>query len=134
MVASPDTSEHFYFITHSNLVVTHHEEQMNGEPDLNELRARYLELINDILPSISIARGFPVHLNHCFGRIVLDNLFQGCWYNYLTVGRVAAYKQLDLAQLQQAVNIAQSLVDLPTAHIVSLNNQSLQWRREYRSS
>ena len=114
--------------------MTHHEEQMNGEPDLNELRARYLELINDILPSISIARGFPVNLNHCFGRIVLDNLFQGCWYNYLTVGRVAAYKQLDLAQLQQAVNIAKSLVDLPTAHIVSLNNQSLQWRREYRVS
>ena len=107
---------------------------MNDEPDLNELRARYLELINDILPSIAAARGFPVNLNHCFGRIVLDNLFQGCWYNYLTVGRVAAYKQLDLAQLQQAVNIAQSLVDLPLAHILSLNNQSLQWRREYRFS
>ncbi len=107
---------------------------MNDEPDLNELRARYLELINDILPSIAAARGFPVNLNHCFGRIVLENLFQGCWYNYLTVGRVAAYKQLDLAGLQQAVNIAQSLVDLPTSQIVSLNDRSLQWRREYRFS
>ena len=107
---------------------------MNGETDINELRARYLELINDILPSVAIARGFPVNLNHCFGRIVLDNLFQGCWYNYLTVNRVAAYKQLDLAQLQQAINIAQSLVDLPNLHIVSLNDRSLQWRREYRSS
>jgi hypothetical protein len=107
---------------------------MNGGTDINGLRSRYLELISDILPSIAVARGFPVNLNHCFGRIVLDNLFQGCWYNYLTVGRVAAYKQLNLAQLQQAVNIAQSLVDLPTEHIVSLNNQSLQWRREYRFS
>jgi hypothetical protein len=107
---------------------------MNGEPDLNEFRARYLELINDILPSIARARSFPITSNHCFGRVVLDNLFQGCWYNYLTVGRVAAYKQLNLAQLQQAVTIAQSLVDLPTAHIVSLDNQSLQWRREYRVS
>jgi hypothetical protein len=105
---------------------------MNGEPDLNELRARYLELINKILPSIAAARDFPVNSNHCFGRIVLDNLFQGLWYNYLTVGRVAAYKQLDLTQLQQAVNIAQSLVDPPTSHIVSLNDRSLQWRREYR--
>ena len=107
---------------------------MNCKSDLDELRARYLELINDILPSIARARGFPITSNHCFGRVVLDNLFQGCWYNYLTVGRVAAYKQLDLTQLQQAVNLAQSLVDLPTAHIISLNNQSLQWRREYRFS
>jgi hypothetical protein len=105
---------------------------MNGQPDLNELRARYLELINDILPSIATARGFPITSNHCFGRVVLDNLFQDCWYKYLTVGRVAAYKQLDLAGLQQAVNIAQSLVDLPISHIVSLNDRSLQWRREYR--
>ena len=107
---------------------------MNCKSDLDELRARYLELINDILPSIARARGFPITSNHCFGRVVLDNLFQGCWYNYLTVGRVAAYKQLDELQLQQAVDIAQSLVDLPTAHIISLNNQSLQWRREYRFS
>ena len=107
---------------------------MNCKSDLDELRARYLELINDILPSIARARGFPITSNHCFGRVVLDNLFQGCWYNYLTVGRVAAYKQLDLTQLQQAVNIAQSLVELPTAHIISLNDRSLQWRREYRFS
>jgi hypothetical protein len=107
---------------------------MNGETDINKLRARHLELINDILPSIARARGFPITSNHCFGRVVLDNLFQGCWYNYLTVGRVAAYKQLDLTQLQQAVDIAQSLVDLPTAYIISLNDRSLQWRREYRFS
>ena len=102
--------------------------------DLKILQQEYLQLVNVILPSIAVAKGFPVHLNHCFQRICLDNLFGGCWYDFLIVGKIAAYKQLDVTQLQQLTNITQSLVDRDCNHINLLNQQSLQWRKSRRNS
>lgn len=98
--------------------------------DSNILRQEYLQLVNIELPSIAIAKSFPVHLNHCFCRICLDNLFGGCWYNFLVKGRTPAYKQLSLDQLQQIIYIAQSIIDKDLKHINSLNNKSLAWRKE----
>ena len=91
----------------------------------------YLYWTNEILPSIAIGRGFPVSKNHCFQRLVLDNLFGGCWYDFLRKGTTPAYKQLSLEQLQEAIDIARSLRDLPVEHIQNLNAKSLQWRAEY---
>ena len=91
----------------------------------------YLYWTNEILPSIAIERGFPVIKNHCFQRIVLDNLFGGCWYDFLNKGKIPAYKQLKLGQLQVAIVIAQSLSDSPIEHIQNLNAKSLQWRAEH---
>lgn len=92
-----------------------------------------MQLTNVVLPSISLERGFPVTLNHCHQRICLDTLFQGCWYEFLVVGKIPAYRQLDVDQLQQLVDIAQSLVDGDLKHINLLNQQSLDWRIRRRS-
>ena len=99
--------------------------------NLDLTRRQYLDWTNVVLPSIAVKRGLPVIKNHCFQRIVLDNLFCGCWYDFLDKGKVPAYKQLSLEQLQAAIVIAQSLSDSPIEHIQELNAKSLQWRAEY---
>lgn len=62
------------------------------------LQARYLELINTILPA-TIQQ--PIRLNHCFGRVILDWLFQDVWYEHIK--KRPAYQQLSEMQLQQAI-------------------------------
>ena len=90
------------------------------------LRSEYLGLINDRLPELAKREPMPVRFNHCFARIVLDNLFEDCWYNHLS-RKQPAYKQLSAGQLEKAIAIAQSMLDTPDlAH--SLNNNSLRWR------
>ena len=99
--------------------------------NLDLTRLQYLDWTNELLPLIAAERGFPVVKNHCFQRIVLDNLFGCCWYDFLDKGKTPAYKQLSLEQLQAAIVIAQSLEGSPIEHIQELNTKSLQWRTEY---
>ncbi len=58
---------------------------------LTQLQSRYLELTNKVLPQIAKERQFPVRYNHCFGRIILDNLFGCCWYEVLERKQGAAF-------------------------------------------
>lgn len=97
---------------------------------ITPLRDQYLNLINEQLPSRARQTDMPVRLNHCFARIVLDNLFGGCWYDYLSRQR-PAYKQLNETQLRKAIAIAQSMLRNPeTAR--QLNQNSLRWREKVR--
>jgi hypothetical protein len=92
-----------------------------------ELRARYLALINDQLPAAAKSRRWPVRLNHCFARIVLDNLFGGCWYDHLS-RKAPAYKQLSAEQLEQAITIAENILRRQDVYCSVLNENSLRWR------
>jgi hypothetical protein len=94
---------------------------------LTQLRNQYLELTNQVLPTLAQERKFPVRFNHCFQRIVLDNLFGRCWYEVLD-RKQPAYKQLNEEQLEQAVAIAQAIMTQPSDHIKRLNQNSLRWR------
>ncbi|MBE9045911.1 hypothetical protein IQ255_16120 [Pleurocapsales cyanobacterium LEGE 10410] len=96
--------------------------------NIEQLRNRYLELINQELPALAKQRKFPVRFNHCFARIILDNLFQCCWYEVIDRKKGAAYKQLSVEQLQQAINLAEAIVNNPDAYIQQLNQNSLRWR------
>lgn len=96
-------------------------------PDaITSLQARYLDLINRQLPEKAKQTYMPVRFNHCFARIILDNLFEGCWYDYLSRQR-PAYKQLNEAQLEQAIALAESMLNNP-AMTKQLNQNSLRWR------
>jgi hypothetical protein len=101
---------------------------MSEMDNLEALRDRYLELTNRTLPELAKQRSFPVKYNHCFQRIILDNLFGCCWYEALDRTAGAAYKQLTTEQLQAAITIAESLIEQPDELIHHLNQQSLQWR------
>ena len=93
-----------------------------------ELRTRYLQLVNEELPSLAKKRDFPVRFNHCFARIILDNLFGRCWYEAIDRKKGAAYKQLSPQQLQQAISIAEEIINKPDTYIKELNQNSLRWR------
>ena len=95
---------------------------------LTQLQNRYLELTNKVLPQIARERQFPVKYNHCFGRIILDNLFGCCWYQVLERKQGAAYKQLTEEQLSRAIALAEAMIDQSNEYIVQLNHNSLRWR------
>jgi proline racemase len=95
---------------------------------LTQLQNRYLELTNKVLPQIAEARQFPVKHNHCFGRIILDNLFGCCWYEVLERKQKAAYKQLTEEQLSRAIALAEAMIARLNEYIVQLNHNSLRWR------
>lgn len=95
--------------------------------NLETLRAQYLDLINNQLPAIAVDRKFPVRFNHCFARIVLDNLFGDVWYNHLD-RKTPAYKQLSEYQLKCAIDICTDIAVRPNQCINQLNSNSLRWR------
>lgn len=95
---------------------------------LSHLRNQYLELTNHVLPHLATSRRFPVRYNHCFQRIILDNLFGRCWYEVLERQREPAYKQLTEAQLEQAIALANNIITQPNSYLQQLNRNSLNWR------
>ena len=95
---------------------------------IEDKRSQYLELINQKLPEEAEKRDFPVRFNHCFARIILDNLFQRCWYEAIDRKKGAAYKQLSESELTKAIALAQEIVDRPDSYIKELNQNSLRWR------
>lgn len=101
---------------------------MENSQRLELLRTQYLEMVNQKLPDQAKHRNFPVFLNHCFGRIILDNLFGRCWYEVLDKKRGPAYRQLSEEQLEMALAIARAIIENPDAYIRELDRQSLRWR------
>lgn len=97
---------------------------------LNQLRHSYLALTNQVLPHQAQQRRFPVQYNHCFQRIVLDNLFGCCWYEALNRENGPAYKQLTEAQLEQAIALAEAMINQPDEYTHHLNHNSLHWRQK----
>ncbi|WP_036487116.1 hypothetical protein [Myxosarcina sp. GI1] len=98
--------------------------------DIEQLRTKYLRLVNEELPAQAKQREFPVSLNHCFARIILDNLFNCCWYEVIDRKQGAAYKQLSSEQLEKAIEIAEDIIDKPDSYVRQLNQNSLRWRNK----
>jgi hypothetical protein len=90
------------------------------------LREEYLDLINRQLPALATQISLPVQFDHCFARIVLDNLFNGCWYDQLS-RQQPAYKQLNETQLRGAIAIARAMLRHPR-NVERMNRKSLRWR------
>ncbi|MEM6753420.1 MAG: hypothetical protein AAF630_10665 [Cyanobacteria bacterium P01_C01_bin.38] len=84
---------------------------------IEELRQEYLRLTNEVLPNIAKQRKFPVRFNHCFQRIILDNIFGCCWYDALDKSKGAAYQQLNATQLEKAISLASFFYYFPTRRI-----------------
>ena len=92
------------------------------------LEQYYLHLTNHTLPDVAQEHNWPVRLNHCFQRIILDTIFRNCWYHHLDRSkRVPAYRQLTDEQLQRAVDLAERILDQPGT-VDALNQQSLRYR------
>lgn len=90
------------------------------------LEARWLDLTRRVLPSLAGERGWPVHADHCFQRILLDAATDGAWYDAIR-GR-PAYRAATDAQLDRAVALGEEAA-AGTADLAALNARSLAWRR-----
>lgn len=97
------------------------------DDNLSQLRAEYSRKVNEELPErAQNSDGWPIHLNHCFGRVVLDNLFGDEWYGHID-GR-PAYEHLSPSELREAIEIADKMLTEGKSAVEQLNQNSLQWR------
>ena len=93
--------------------------------ELEALRRRWLELVRTELPEAARNRpDWPVRLDHCFARIVLDNLCGRPWREVLPP---PAYKALNREQLEAAIAVAEAVL-ADKADLAALNVRSLQLR------
>lgn len=104
------------------------QETLDGE-DISELREEYRRKVNERLPGrAQNGDGWPIHLDHCFGRVVLDNLFNDEWYDHVD-GR-PAYENLSPGELREAIAVADRMLEGGRPVVVELNENSLRWRDE----
>ena len=85
----------------------------------------FKQLINHNLPFTYTK---PVRFNHCFNRIILDWLFNDCWYNHLDKNKTAI-NQLSNQQLNKSIirmkewlNNQQLLIDDNNASLACRKN------------
>ena len=93
------------------------------------LRAEYRHFVRTALPAAARQNHWPIRLDHCFARVLLDAVFGSCWYHYLDRRRGrSAESQLTADQLTRAVILARGMLVLGCPEVVRLNAQSLVWR------
>jgi hypothetical protein len=92
------------------------------ESELERLRARWLRLIRHELPEAARTRpDWPIRLDHCFARVILDHLCGRPWREVLPA---PAYKHLTADQLRAAIATAEAVRD-EAADLHALNRASL---------
>ena len=101
---------------------------MTPDQPLEELRARWLELTKERLPTRARAERWPLREDHCFQRVLLDAACGGRWYDHVPAR--PAYRHLDPERLGRAVALAEQLAGEPDAVdlLRELDAQSLAWR------
>ena len=78
------------------------------------------------MPQAARAMGWPVHEDHCFQRILLDNACGGVWYDHV-IGR-PAYACASDRQLACALALGEAVL-AGDADLAGMNARSLAWRR-----
>ena len=89
-------------------------------------KERLRQLANVEFPAAAKAGKYPIVFNHCFLRVVYDDVFQDKWQHKLKKGKPAIH-QLTEAQLDRAIATGEAMIkdkDLT----VKLNQASLEWR------
>ena len=76
--------------------------------DLDALRARWLRMIRHELPEAARSRpGWPIRLDHCFARVILDHVCGRPWREVLPA---PAYKHLSAEQLEAGLHLGRGIV------------------------
>ncbi len=93
--------------------------------DRAALEARWIHLTRAALPAVAAERGWPVRLDHCFQRILLDAACGGRWYDHIPDR--PAYRRCDPAILARAVALGEAAL-AGEGDLADLNGRSLAWR------
>ncbi|WP_334056980.1 hypothetical protein [Alteromonas sp. S005] len=94
---------------------------------VNNLR-EFLHYAKNVLPSIASTKknAWPIHHDHCFMRVILDNTVGCAWYEVIPS---PAYKNLTDEQACAALNLARQIAtESVSLHV--LNQRSKQWRNK----
>ncbi|KAF2764344.1 hypothetical protein EJ03DRAFT_249992, partial [Teratosphaeria nubilosa] len=99
------------------------------------LRNRWNHLYKERLPALARARDpaqarWPVYLDHCFGRIILDAAV-GNGKPWAEVIKAPAVKNMTQGQLQSAIDLGDKIAT-GQANLVDLDNRSLDGRGKKR--
>lgn len=97
----------------------------DNDADEDEIRNRWRQLIDTDLPKAADKNtDWPVYLNHCFARILLDNAVGQFWRDVI---QPPAWKNTPLPVLQTAIDIGEAILS-DHADIWALNDDSLKMR------
>lgn len=99
---------------------------MNEDTDLARAKLvdRWFDLTRHIMPALAVARNWPVRLDHCFQRVLLDNAVGGPWRDTIAA---PAWREASYAQLKAAVALAEAAI-AGEEDLAILNARSLAWR------
>ena len=98
---------------------------------LPELRAEWLAWMRDRLPEVARGRpDWPIRLDHCFGRVVLDAVYDRPWREALPS---PAWRHMDAEALRRAIALARDIAE-GRADLTVLNARSLHMRGKKRLS
>ncbi|SMY26702.1 unnamed protein product [Zymoseptoria tritici ST99CH_1A5] len=134
--AQPSVSEVTSSILPPRVITsTLHLHRRNSRPSkmttLTPLQSRWKHLYHTHLPALAKARApaqptWPVYLDHCFARIVLDNAV-GKDRPWTEVVKAPAIKNMTEVQLEDAIRLAEEVVS-GEADLVELDERSLRLR------
>jgi hypothetical protein len=95
------------------------------------LQQHYLYLTSEKLPELARTGALksPVTENHCFQRIMLDNVCGGQWNTFIAA---PAYQHMSDQQLVQMTSMCNDVL-CGKADLFTLNRQSLVWRSKIKS-
>ena len=88
------------------------------------LEARWFALTRKELPGMAQERRWPVRLDHCFQRSLLDNAVGMAWREAI---RPPAYRNASDEQLAKAVALGEAAAR-GEEDLAALNRRSLVWR------
>lgn len=93
---------------------------------------RYKDLTGKIMPELAKSEKteWPVRIDHCFQRIVLDAICDGVWYDHIAR---PAYKHLSDAQALRAVQLCEDIIS-GRVDLAELNRKSPNWRGKLPAS
>lgn len=94
-----------------------------------DLERRWLKLTRETMPAAARSRRWPVHLDHCFQRILLDNAAGRVWYE--VIEKRPAYAHAPDALLEEAIAMGERAL-AGDEDLAELNRRSLQLRGKLR--
>ena len=98
---------------------------------IEELRSRWTQLYGKRLPSLAVSKSpvqssWPVHVDHCFGRIILDTVV-GVDTPWTAKLKAPAVKNMNAVQLQACIALGERIAE-GKENLVELDVKSLRLR------
>ena len=96
----------------------------------SDLEDQWFALTRDEMPGLAQERDWPVHLDHCFQRILLDNAIGAKWNQEIPA---PAYRNAEDAVLKKAIALGRSAIK-GSEDLAELNRNSLAWRGKAKAA